>query len=65
MGDAKTNLDLSTRRAKRVTNTLYGMGIQASRLSYKGYGETKPVASNENEMGRAKNRRTVFVVTQL
>lgn len=65
VGDAKTNLDLSTRRAKRVTNTLYGMGIQASRLSYKGYGETKPVASNENELGRAKNRRTVFVVTQL
>ena len=65
VGDAKTNLDLSTRRAKRVTNTLYGMGIQASRLSYKGYGETRPVASNENELGRAKNRRTVFVVTKL
>lgn len=65
VGDAKANLDLSTRRAKRVTNTLYGMGIQASRLSYKGYGETRPVASNENELGRAKNRRTVFVVTKL
>jgi outer membrane protein OmpA-like peptidoglycan-associated protein len=65
VGDARTNLDLSTRRAKRVTNTLYGMGIQASRLSYKGFGETRPVASNDNEQSRAKNRRTVFVVTQL
>ena len=65
VGDAAANLDLSTRRAKRVTDTLYGYGIDAARLSSKGYGESRPVASNETEQGRAKNRRTVFVVTQL
>jgi outer membrane protein OmpA-like peptidoglycan-associated protein len=65
VGDAGANLDLSTRRAKRVIETLYGMGIEASRLSSKGYGESKPVATNDTEEGRAKNRRTVFVVTQL
>ena len=65
VGDAAANLNLSTRRAKRVTDTLYGYGIDASRLSSKGYGETRPVASNETEQGRAKNRRTVFVVKQL
>ena len=65
IGDAAANLNLSTRRAKRVTDTLYGYGIDASRLSSKGYGESRPVASNETEQGRAKNRRTVFVVQQL
>lgn len=65
VGDASANLDLSKRRAKRVADLLYELGISSARLSHKGYGETKPVASNENSAGRAKNRRTVFVVTEL
>ncbi|MAZ96882.1 MAG: hypothetical protein CMP53_05090 [Flavobacteriales bacterium] len=65
VGEAGANLELSSRRAQRVTNTLYGMGIEASRLSFKGFGESAPVANNDEELGRAKNRRTVFVVTQL
>ena len=65
VGDSAANLDLSRRRAKRVADSLYGLGISASRLSHKGYGKTRPVASNETEKGRSQNRRTVFVVTQM
>ena len=65
VGDANANLDLSQRRAKRVAQTITGYGIDASRITSRGYGETKPVASNETEEGRAQNRRTVFVVKAL
>jgi len=65
VGDASANLDLSQRRAKRVAQTITSYGIDASRITSRGYGESKPVASNENEEGRAKNRRTVFVVKSL
>jgi OOP family OmpA-OmpF porin len=44
---------------------LYELGISSSRLSHRGYGQTKPVATNATVEGRAQNRRTVFVVTQL
>ena len=36
--------------------------IDSKRLTYKGYGKMVPVASNDTEEGRAKNRRTVFVI---
>ena len=65
VGDASANLDLSKRRAKRVADLLYELGISAARLSHRGYGQTKPIASNSTAQGRAQNRRTVFVVTQL
>jgi len=65
VGDPGANLDLSKRRAKRVADLLYELGISSTRLSHRGYGETKPVASNATKEGRAQNRRTVFVVTQL
>ena len=65
VGDAGANLDLSQRRARRVAETIKSYGIDASRISSRGYGETKPVASNETEAGRAQNRRTVFVVKSL
>jgi outer membrane protein OmpA-like peptidoglycan-associated protein len=62
IGDATSNRSLSYNRAKAVFDHLVSLGIQASRLSYNGYGQEKPVASNETPEGRAKNRRTEFVI---
>ncbi|MEX2380213.1 MAG: OmpA family protein, partial [Vicingaceae bacterium] len=62
VGDANTNLDLSTQRAKAVYDYLVLEGIEPKRLEYKGFGESKPIASNSTEAGRAKNRRTEFVI---
>ena len=61
-GDDASNQKLSERRAKEVYNYVRGKGINASRLVFKGYGETKPVASNDTEAGKAQNRRTEFTV---
>ncbi|MEY2963076.1 MAG: hypothetical protein RL754_337 [Bacteroidota bacterium] len=65
VGDGNANLDLSRRRARSVARQLEIFGISSSRLSHQGYGETRPIASNDTEQGRAQNRRTVFVVTSL
>lgn len=62
-GDKKKNQLLSENRAKAVYDYLVGKGIQPARLSYKGYGDSKPVAGNDTESGRALNRRTEFLVT--
>lgn len=62
VGNDQANLILSDNRAKSVYNFLIQLGIKADRLSYKGFGETKPVASNKFETGRQKNRRTEFVI---
>lgn len=55
------NLKLSQARAETVKTYLKLFGIQESRLKAKGYGETKPLASNETEAARAKNRRVELV----
>ncbi len=54
---AQHNQDLSERRAASVKNYLQSAGIDPSRLNAVGYGAGAPVASNDNEMGRAQNRR--------
>lgn len=64
VGSATDNQKLSEQRAKAVYEYLIARGISASRLSYVGYGESQPVASNDSEEGRAQNRRTVFIITQ-
>ena len=51
------NQDLSTRRAEAVRQYLAGAGIDASRLTAQGLGSSKPVAPNDNALGRAANRR--------
>ena len=63
IGSDQDNLILSENRAKTVYQYLISTGVDKSRLSYKGFGAAKPVAANDIEAGRAKNRRTVFVVT--
>jgi OOP family OmpA-OmpF porin len=62
VGNADHNLDLSNRRAKAVQTVLVAQfGVDASRLSSKGFGQAKPVASNDTADGRATNRRVEFV----
>ena len=61
-GNAASNLALSTDRAFTVYDILQQNGIAKDRLLYKGFGDTKPVASNATENGKAQNRRTEFVV---
>ncbi len=64
IGNAAANMDLSKRRAAAVADYLGSQGIDASRMSSKGFGANKPVASNDNEQGRALNRRTEFVIVE-
>lgn len=63
VGQQKDNLELSNNRAKSVVVYLLSKGINQQRLSYKGFGATKPVADNNTETGRAQNRRTELYVT--
>lgn len=60
-GKDKYNQKLSQRRAEAVRNYLISKGVAADRLTAKGFGETKPVASNKTAEGRFKNRRVELV----
>jgi outer membrane protein OmpA-like peptidoglycan-associated protein len=65
LGDQKSNLALSTDRAFSVRDLLIAKGIEEKRLiNFKGYGASVPVADNATEAGRAKNRRTEFVIVE-
>jgi len=57
MGSAAYNMNLSERRAKAVMQYFVDKGVEAERLTTKGFGFTQPAASNDTEQGRAKNRR--------
>lgn len=61
-GSDTHNMTLSVNRAKAVYDYLITNGIGAEKLSFKGYGETVPIESNETSKGRASNRRTEFKV---
>jgi OmpA-OmpF porin, OOP family len=61
-GSPESNLDLSKRRAEAVTTYIGEAGVDTSRMTSAGYGEAKPVASNDTPEGRAQNRRIEFVV---
>ncbi|MEO7048012.1 MAG: OmpA family protein, partial [Ferruginibacter sp.] len=58
VGKPADNLLLSVNRAKAVTGYIQSKGIDAKRLSAKGFGEQKPIAENTTEAGKAMNRRT-------
>jgi OOP family OmpA-OmpF porin len=60
-GNATANQALSERRAQAVVAWLTAHGVQATRLSAKGLGQSKPVADNGSEEGRGKNRRVELV----
>jgi outer membrane protein OmpA-like peptidoglycan-associated protein/tetratricopeptide (TPR) repeat protein len=62
VGKAADNLKLSNERAAAVVKYLVTKGIEAARLSSKGFGATAPVADNNTEQGRAQNRRTELKV---
>ena len=62
-GSSKHNLELSENRAKAVYDYLVSKGIDANRLSYKGFGETKPIADNTTDEGKQQNRRTEITIT--
>jgi len=64
VGSRADNMVLSENRAKEVYNYLIDNHIEKNRLKYKGFADTKPIADNSTEDGRAKNRRTVFVVVK-
>jgi outer membrane protein OmpA-like peptidoglycan-associated protein/tetratricopeptide (TPR) repeat protein len=62
VGPDQINQTLSENRAKSVYQYLITNGIVAGRLVYKGYGKTQPIASNDTDEDRAKNRRTEFKI---
>ncbi len=62
VGDAEYNQKLSVARAKAVVDYLIKHGINSSRLTYVGYGFSKPIAPNDTEEGRRLNRRSEFKI---
>lgn len=64
IGDSKHNMVLSENRAKSVCDFLTNNGIEKSRLTYKGFGDTQPIKQNNTDENRAKNRRTEFKIIQ-
>jgi len=64
-GSRAYNQKLSEARAKSVIDFLVSMGIENHRMTYKGEGFTKPVASNETEEGRQLNRRIEFKIVAM
>ena len=63
-GNPGSNMKLSEARANAVMETLVKLGVTAAMLTARGYGDTKPVESNDTPEGKAKNRRMEFSVVQ-
>lgn len=59
-GNPTLNQNLSEKRAKACFDNLISKGVSVSRMSYIGYGESRPISSNDNEKGRSLNRRVEF-----
>ncbi len=64
VGSPASNVQLSGARAMAVQSYLINKGIIAARLRTKGFGETKPVASNDTDPGRQQNRRVEFTIVK-
>jgi OOP family OmpA-OmpF porin len=63
VGSEQANVALSQRRADAVRDALFKVGVEASRLTAKGYGPSNPVADNSTAEGRKKNRRVVVTIS--
>ncbi|AWV99057.1 OmpA family protein [Arcticibacterium luteifluviistationis] len=61
-GDSRLNLILSMDRAKNVRDYLISEGIDAERITFKGWGDTKPLETNQSKEQRQKNRRVEIVI---
>jgi outer membrane protein OmpA-like peptidoglycan-associated protein len=64
LGSDKYNQKLSENRATAVVNYLTDKGVAKSRLGMKGFGESKPAASNDTQSGREMNRRVEVLLTK-
>jgi len=62
VGRESYNQDLSERRAESAANYLISQGVDRNRIDTRGLGETEPVASNETDSGRARNRRVEVAI---
>ena len=62
VGDSGYNQNLSVERAQSVANYLSGRGVMQQRMIVTGAGETRPIASNDTEAGRAQNRRVEITI---
>ncbi|MEO0790662.1 MAG: OmpA family protein, partial [Bacteroidota bacterium] len=62
-GEPEPNMELSVARAEAVFNQIVAGGIDPARVSYTGYGQTRPIESNDTEAGRQANRRIEITVT--
>lgn len=65
VGSDDYNQRLSEQRARAVANYLISRGVQSARIATQGYGETRPIADNATEAGRAANRRVEIKVVPL
>ena len=63
-GDPQKNQTLSSKRAEAVYNYLLSSGIDKARLTYRGYGQSRPIALNKTAEGRQKNERIQFKITK-
>jgi len=63
-GSPDTNQQLSQNRADAVRTWLIGAGVEAGRLSSKGYGDTRPLVPNLTDWHRAQNRRVQFIIKE-
>ncbi|TAE17154.1 MAG: hypothetical protein EAZ95_06915 [Bacteroidetes bacterium] len=64
VGNDQNNMTLSQNRANAVKDYLLSKGIASNRLSSKGFGKTKPLASNDTEEGKQMNRRVEFSIVK-
>jgi outer membrane protein OmpA-like peptidoglycan-associated protein len=63
-GAAEINRELSEARARAVMSWLVAHGVEARRLTARGYGSSRPLADNATDDGRARNRRVEFLITR-
>ena len=64
-GNAEANQKLSLQRSKAVYDYLIASKVNPDRLTFKGFGATKPISSNDTVTGRQQNRRTSFIITSI